>query len=85
MPVSHDHQKQIQEHRFMAQPMKISAKRDLGVDDGVTPCPSHETIVEESKEEFNQILYLTAPFTLQQRRNHIHTVLPVGSPLVSRF
>jgi len=46
LSVSHNHQKQIEGHRFMAQPMKISAMKDLMVDDGVAPCPSHGSIVE---------------------------------------
>lgn len=69
----------------MAQPMKISAVKDLVVDDRVASCPSHEPIVEQPKEGFHRILYLTLPFTLQQRRSHIHTALPAGSRLVSRF
>jgi hypothetical protein len=69
----------------MAQTMKISAVKNLVVDDGVTLCPSHGFIVEQPKEGFHQILYLTVPFTLRQRRSRIHTVLPAGSRLVSRF
>jgi len=69
----------------MAQPMKISAVKDLVVDDRVAPCPSHESIVEQPKEGVHQILYLAGPFTLQQRRSRIHTALPAGSRLVSRF
>jgi len=69
----------------MAQPMKIPAVKDLVVDDRVAPRPSHESIVEQPKERFYRILYLTVPFALRQRRSHIHTALPDGSRLVSRF
>ena len=69
----------------MAQPMKISAVKDLVVDDRVAPCPSHEAIVEQPKEGFHRILYLAAPFRVRQRRSRIHTALPAGSRLVSRF
>ena len=69
----------------MAQSMKISAVKDLVVDDRVAPGPSHESIVEQPKEGFHQILYLTVPFTLRQRRSRIHTALPAGSRLVSHF
>jgi hypothetical protein len=46
LPVSHNDQKQIEDHRFMAQPMKISALKDLVVDDGVTLCPAHAPSVD---------------------------------------
>jgi hypothetical protein len=69
----------------MAQPMKISTVKDLVVDDGVASCPSHGSIVEQPKKGFHRILYLTVPFALRQRRNRIHTALPAGSRLVSRF
>jgi len=69
----------------MAQPMKISTVKDLVVDDRVAPCPSHESIVEQPKEGFHRILYLTVSFTLRQRKSRTHTVLPAGSRLVSRF
>ncbi len=46
----------------MAQPMQISAVKDLVVDDRVAPCPSHESIVEQPDSWSNRILYLAAPF-----------------------
>ena len=69
----------------MAQTMKIFAVKDLVVDDRVAPCPSHRSIVEQPEERFHRILYLTVPFALRQCRSHIHTALPAGSRLVSRF
>jgi hypothetical protein len=67
----------------MAQPVKVSAMKDLVVDDGIAPCPSHGPIVEQPKEGFHRILYLTGPFALRQRRSRIHTASPVVSRLVS--
>jgi hypothetical protein len=46
LPVSDHDQKQIQDHGFMAQPMQISALKDLVVDDGIAPGPSHGVSVE---------------------------------------
>ena len=69
----------------MAQPMKISAMKDLVVDEGVALCPSHGSIVEQPDNGFNLILYLGPPFSLRQRRTRIHTASPAVSRLVSRF
>ena len=46
----------------MAQTMKISAMKDLVVDDGVAPCPSHGSIVNRARKEVTRILYLTPLF-----------------------
>jgi len=46
----------------MAQPMKISAVKDLVVDDRVASCPSHRAIVEQPDSWNNRILYLAALF-----------------------
>ena len=46
----------------MAQPLKISAVKDLMIDDRVAPCPSHRAIVEQPDSWNNPILYLAALF-----------------------
>ena len=55
----------------MAQPVKISPMKDRVVDDGIAPCPSHGFMVEQPKERFHRILYLTVPFALRPRRSRI--------------
>ena len=69
----------------MAQPMEIPALKDLVVDDGVAPCPSHASSVEQQDQWINRILYLAPPFSLRQRRTRIHTASPALSRLVSHF
>ena len=69
----------------MTQPVKVFPVKDLVVDDGVAPCPSHGSIVEQPKQCFHRILYLTVPFTLRPRTTRTHTALPAVSRLVSRF
>ncbi len=62
LPVSDDHQKQVENHGFVAQTMQISAVKDLVVDDRVAACPSHETMVEQWDSRSNLVLYLAAHF-----------------------
>ena len=69
----------------MAQPMKISALKDLVVDDRVAPCPSHESIIEQAEFMNPSNLVSRSPFSLRRRRPRIHTVSPAGSRLVSHF
>ena len=42
--------------------MQISAVKNLVINDGVAPCPSHGSIVNIAKGGFNRILYLAALF-----------------------
>jgi hypothetical protein len=60
--ITDHHQKEVEDHRLVAQPMKVSAMKDLVVDNGIAPCPSHGSIVGQPGRGFNRILYLAARF-----------------------
>ena len=83
LSVAHYHQKQIQRHRFMTEPLQIAPMQKVMINDGITFCPSHAFIVGAEVRKSHLDLYLASP--LQQRRTRIHTALQAVSRLVSRL